>query len=62
MQAKRYQTSRSELYSWALNAFIGRHTPDEVTQAMGAALDAIGNEPDAFAAEAARWTLASTDW
>ncbi len=58
----RYKTSRSELYSRALHAFIGQHAPDRVTQAMNAAVDAVGEEPDLFIKEAARRILAATEW
>jgi metal-responsive CopG/Arc/MetJ family transcriptional regulator len=59
---KRFKTSRSELYSRALHAFIGQHAPDQVTETMNAVVDAIGDEPDPFTKEAARRTLASTEW
>ena len=59
---KRFRTSRSELYSRALHAFIGQHAPDRVTQEMNTVVDSIGQAPDAFVAEASRRTLASTEW
>ena len=60
--AKRYRTSRSELYSRALREFIGQHAPDRVTEAMNAVVDAMDDEPDSFVAKAARRVFASTEW
>lgn len=51
--AARLGTSRSDLYARALNAFVGAHSPDRVTAARDAVVDAIGTEPDAFARTAA---------
>ncbi len=50
--AKQLNTSRSNLHSRALREFIGRRTPDRVTQAMNDAVDAAGNEPDDFSGAA----------
>ncbi len=59
---KRFKTSRSELYSRALRAFVGLHAPERVTEAMNAALDAVGPEPDDFTAAAARQALSRAEW
>ena len=60
--AKQFKTSRSELYSRALGAFIGLHAPEHVTEAMNAVADVIGAEPDAFTAAAARHVLSRVEW
>jgi hypothetical protein len=60
--ARELNASRSEIYARALAAFIGQHVPDRVTQAMNDAVDAAGEERDAFAAAAARWVLDRSEW
>ncbi len=61
--AKRSRRSRSELYSAALREYVARHAPDEVTAGLDAVLADVGDVgPDPFAAEAARRTLAATEW
>lgn len=42
------RTSRSHLYSRALEEFLARHTPDRVTEAMNRVVDAIGGDLDGF--------------
>ena len=60
--AKRFNTSRSELYSRALGLFIGLHTPERLTQAMNEAIDAVNDEDNAFNARAARQGLRRVEW
>lgn len=61
--AKRLNTSRSELYARALGMFVAAHTPDSVTAALDAAVEAAGAAgPDDFSREAARRALARTTW
>jgi predicted transcriptional regulator len=61
--AKRSRRSRSEVYSAALREYVARHAPDEVTAGLEAVLAEVGQpEPGAFTADAARRTLASTEW
>ena len=60
--AKRMKTSRSEIYSRALAAFVGDHAPDHVTKAMNEAVDAIGPEGDDFAPAAARRVFDRAEW
>ena len=59
---KRFKTSRSELYSRALGAFVGLHAPDRVTEAMNAVVDEVGPGPDGFTAAAARQALNRVEW
>ena len=60
--AQRARQSRSEVYARALNEYIARHAPDRVTEAMDRVLDDLGAAQDKFTAQAARRTLARTEW
>jgi len=60
--ARRTSRSRSRLYSDALDEYLARHSADEVTLALDAALAEIEPEPDPFVAAAARQTLARGEW
>ena len=60
--ARRMNKSRSELYSRALSEYVARHSPDEATEAMNAALNEIGNASDDFVATAARKVLERAEW
>ena len=60
--AKRLKTSRSEIYARALDEFIGNHAPNELTEAMNHALDAVGEEDLEFSREAARRVFRQVEW
>ena len=61
--AKRTRKSRSQLYADALAEYLARHAPDEVTEAMNAAVDELGAAPpDAFVQRAGRRVLRSVEW
>jgi metal-responsive CopG/Arc/MetJ family transcriptional regulator len=60
--AKRLNTSRSDLYSRALREFIGRRTPERVTQLMNDVVDAVGSEQDEFSGAASRRVLKRVEW
>ena len=60
--AKRLRVSRSELYSRALREYLGRHSPDEVTEALDAVCEDLGTGADEFVREASRRVLWATDW
>jgi metal-responsive CopG/Arc/MetJ family transcriptional regulator len=60
--ARRSRTSRSELYSRALNEYIARHSPDQVTEAMNATLAEIGDQIDQFGMAAAVQVLSRAEW
>jgi metal-responsive CopG/Arc/MetJ family transcriptional regulator len=60
--AKRLKTSRSEIYSRALEEFIGHHASDRVTDSMNEVVDSVGGEADAFVAAAARRVFDKTEW
>ncbi|MDR3416722.1 MAG: hypothetical protein P4L83_11100 [Nevskia sp.] len=60
--ARRMRKSRSEVYSRALAEYVSRHSPDETTAAMNAALDDMGETRNTFAAAAARQVFERTEW
>lgn len=60
--ASELQTSRSQLYSRALQEFVARHTPDRVTEAMNRVLDEVGAETGEFSQRAARHILENVEW
>lgn len=60
--ARKMKVSRSRLLSIALDEYVTRHTDEEVTEAMNAALLEIGDQADPFVHEAARRTLERTEW
>ena len=60
--AKRFRTSRSELYARALNAYVESHAEDRVADSWNAVVEAVGEEDLSFVREAARQTLARTEW
>lgn len=56
------QTSRSQLYSRALQEFMARHAPDRLIEAMNRVIDEVGSEVDDFSQRAARKVLERVDW
>jgi metal-responsive CopG/Arc/MetJ family transcriptional regulator len=56
--------SRSDVYSAALREYVGRHAPDEVTDALNRVVEALGPDadPDAFVRESAQRTLDASEW
>ena len=60
--AKELTASRSEIYSRALAEFLGRHSPDRVTEQMDRVVAEVGEESDAFAKHAARRVLRRIEW
>jgi len=61
--AKRTRKSRSQLYAEALTEYLARHAPDEVTEAMNAVVDALGDRAqDAFMQRAGQRVLRSVEW
>lgn len=62
--AKRWQTSRSDVYARALDAFIGIHAPDRVTIAMDQAVAEAGVDADAddFTKAASRRVFDGIAW
>lgn len=61
--AKQARKSRSQLYADALAEYLTRHTPDEVTAAMNAVVEQVGQStPDPFRRRAARRVFERTEW
>lgn len=60
--AKRLNTSRSEVYSRALQEFLGRHAPERVTEQMDRVIATVGESTDAFSRRAARRVLKRAEW
>jgi metal-responsive CopG/Arc/MetJ family transcriptional regulator len=56
------QTSRSQLYSRALQEFVARHSPDRLTEAMNRVVDKVGAEIDEFSQRASRRVLEQVEW
>ena len=60
--ARRLKKSRSALYSEAVAAYLARHDPDAVTEAMNAVCGRVDSRPDAALAGAARRVLKRSEW
>ena len=60
--AKGLKTSRSEIYSRALSAFIGNHAPERVTHMMNQVVDAVGDASDDVSIRAAAQRLKHVEW
>ncbi|HEY3384710.1 MAG TPA: hypothetical protein VGK32_23355 [Vicinamibacterales bacterium] len=60
--ARRTRKSRSHVFSSALQEYVARHSPDEVTEAMDRVCDQLGEQGDPFVARAARHTLEHSEW
>lgn len=60
--ARRAKRSRSEVFSAALQEYMARHAPDEVTDAINQVVDQVGDQQDEFVAAAARRVLERSEW
>ena len=60
--ARLVKKSRSQIFSEALREYLARHSPDEVTEAMDQALDAIEEQRDPFVAKAGERILRQAEW
>ena len=60
--ARRGRRSRSEVYAAALDEYVARHAPDEITDTMNRVCEAVGVEEDAFLAAAGRRVLDNVEW
>jgi hypothetical protein len=61
--AKRTEKSRSQLYAEALEEYLARHSPEEVTEAMNRVVDQLGQSPpDPFLAAAGRRVFERAEW
>ena len=60
--AKRLGKSRSQLYAEAVQEYVARHDPDEVTEAMNRVCESVEPTADQFLSAAARRALEATEW
>lgn len=60
--ARRVRKSRSEVFTAALREYVARHAPDEVTDAINKACDALKDQDDSFVAEASRRVSDQSEW
>ena len=60
--AKRFNTSRSDIYSRALAEFIGSQAPESLTQRMNDVVDSLDEGSNDFSSEAARRVFRHVDW
>ena len=60
--ARRERRSRSEMYAAALDEYVARHAPDEITETMNRVCEAVGGEEDAFLDAASRRVLDNVKW
>jgi metal-responsive CopG/Arc/MetJ family transcriptional regulator len=60
--ASELQTSRSQLYSRALQEFVARHAPERLTEAMNRVVDEVENDLDEFSRSASRRVLEQVEW
>ena len=60
--ARRVKKSRSRIMSDALQEYLARHCPDEVTEGMDHAMSLIEEPPDRFVASVANLTLKQVEW
>ena len=60
--ARRLGKSRSALYREALDEYVTRRDPDEITDAVNRVVAKVGVRPDPFVRAAARRILQRTEW
>src|SRR6266487_302709 len=60
--ARRARRSRSEVFSAALQEYVARHAPDEVTDAMDRVCADMTDQSDAFVRRAGSRVLERTEW
>jgi predicted transcriptional regulator len=60
--ARGARRSRSEVFSKALEEYVARHAPDEVTEAMDRVCAAVEATPEDFVAKAGRRVLERSEW
>lgn len=60
--ADRLGKSRSQLYREAVEEYLLRHHPEEVTRAMDRVLEHVDSHPDPFMEESVRRILRRSEW
>lgn len=60
--ARREHRSRSEVFSAALQEYVARHAPDEVTEAINRVCDKVADDGVDLVTSAAGQILERTEW
>jgi metal-responsive CopG/Arc/MetJ family transcriptional regulator len=60
--AEELRTSRSKLYSRALQEFVARHAPDRLTATVNRVIEEAGGDIDELSRRASRRVLEQVDW
>ena len=60
--ARRNRRTRSEVYAAALDEYVARHAPDEITETMNRVCEETGDGVDVFLAAAGRQALDRVEW
>lgn len=60
--ARRAKKSRSRLYAEAMVAYLRRHDPDVVTEALNRVCAEAADRADPFVGEAGRRLLSNVEW
>ena len=60
--AQRVQKSRSKIVSEALQEYLARHSPEEVTESMNQVMDTLESKPSSFVSSSSRNILKQVEW
>lgn len=60
--ARRLKTSRSELYSRAVRAYVADHETETITESLDRVIADVGIQETAYVDAAARTTLERVEW
>jgi predicted transcriptional regulator len=60
--ARSRKTSRSALYALAIEEYLERHSPDEITASMNSVCEKVGLEEYSFTERAGRELLREIEW
>ncbi|HET8723703.1 MAG TPA: ribbon-helix-helix protein, CopG family [Anaeromyxobacteraceae bacterium] len=60
--ARRLAKTRSQLYREAVEEYLARHDPDEITRAVDRVAERLDPRDDGFARAAARITMGREHW
>lgn len=60
--ARQTRKSRSQLFSDAIQEYVSRHAPDDITASMDRVCAELSEHADSFVTAAARRTLKRSEW
>ena len=60
--AHKMKKSRSQLYSEAITEYLARHAPNDITEAMNAVCEKMGNIDTKFTRTSAKKLLSKEKW